>query len=218
MRPTARGERNRAILLALIENRPGMTFRSLVAASGIASGTTRHHLNVLVRQRRIWYARIGCRLAHYPGAQPTTDAERLYAMLAGLDGLDRTLLAVMALGDVRGQRPFLDAAQGVPRSTVQNRLERLQARGFITRLAGPCHTYRALNRSASGAGAPVASGEPDPALRPLFCGSQGDPPRTLRQILVFEKWRGTVAHGKCIELDADVVPLSSTKQGPRGAH
>ena len=120
--------RRQAILEALVQH-PGSSFRGLARRAGIPTGTCRHHLNMLERDRRAWSTRIGGRLAIFVGTKPA-QAEWV-AVQHMPDALDRRLLTLVEHGPVRGQNTFLNAAADTPKSTVQHRLHRLVRWGVL---------------------------------------------------------------------------------------
>lgn len=57
----------RDLLLAIIEEQPGLSFRALGRAAGLKSGTLHYHLSVLRRGGDIWTTRHGQYLLHFSG-------------------------------------------------------------------------------------------------------------------------------------------------------
>ncbi|MHB8634514.1 MAG: helix-turn-helix domain-containing protein [Thermoplasmatota archaeon] len=149
MRPgTPSGERNRATIMAYVEAHPGASFRQLVRGTGIASGTVYHHLARLSRLRRLYALPISGRLAHFPGPRPAHDQERLSALAATLDSLDRTLLWSCSSTPCH-QALLIAGLPHVPRSNVQHRLGRLVHYGLLTsqRSGRRIHYTTAINVS-----------------------------------------------------------------------
>lgn len=124
------GEARRQIIEEALRRRPGLSFRRVCHVTHIPSGTTRHHLNVLVRQQRIWYTRVGPRLAHFAGAKPETEAARRDAVVATFDYVDSVLYRVARDEGPVPQKSMLDRFDG-PLSTVQHRIKRLVRLGFL---------------------------------------------------------------------------------------
>lgn len=133
---------NREVLLRLVHQSPGLTFRGLGKASGIPAATVRHHVTVLMRLDAVWECRVGVRLLHFPGHKPVALWDQLEALRDVLDLVDRTFLDLADHGQL-SQAPFFDAAPHLPRSTVQNRLKRLVRYGLMTEgWQGRLHVYR----------------------------------------------------------------------------
>ena len=146
------GEQRRDALLALIRQRPGMTFRCISKASLIASGTCRHHLAVLKKRKLLWTMRQGGRLLHFPGPEPL-EQERLQALRHSLDDLDKSLLDFLEARGSVIQAVLLDLDPDEARSTVQNRVHRLVRFGLAVRYnVGRLAVYRVAWRE-SGLGA-----------------------------------------------------------------
>ena len=88
-------ETRREIIEATVEKTPGLSFRQVVATTKIPSGTVRHHINVLAREGRVWYTRLGGRLAHFAGRKPTSPIALREVVAASFDKMDaRIYLAV----------------------------------------------------------------------------------------------------------------------------
>jgi DNA-binding IclR family transcriptional regulator len=129
----------RDLILALIEEQPGLCFRALGRAAGLKSGTVHYHLSVLHRAGAIWTIRHRTRLLHFAGAAPRSPSEIREALAAyALDELDQGLLAWLRDAGPTSQKAALNsqAAAGVPRSSVQRRLNRLAEQGFLLRRKG----------------------------------------------------------------------------------
>ncbi|MEA3203335.1 MAG: Helix-turn-helix domain [Thermoplasmata archaeon] len=129
----------RDLILAIIEEQPGLCFRALARATGFKQGTLHYHVSVLLRGGAIWTTRHSTRLLHFPGATPRTPIEVREALAAhALDELDQGLLAWLREAGPTSQKAALAShvAAGVPRSSVQRRLNRLAEQGFILRREG----------------------------------------------------------------------------------
>jgi DNA-binding IclR family transcriptional regulator len=139
----------RDLILAVIEEQPGLSFRALCRATGLKPGTLHYHLSVLQRGEAIWTTRHRARLLHFPGPTPRLPGEVREAIAEhALDELDQGLLAWLQEAGPASQKAALasHAAAGVPRATVQHRLNRLAEQGFLLRREGfQCVVYeRAL--------------------------------------------------------------------------
>jgi hypothetical protein len=129
-----RGERalehpNRRLLMEHITKDPGVNFRGLVRASGIAAGTARHHLTIMVR-------------AGVVSEQGYGSTRRFFAGTVGKDWEQQVLLREPGLRQLRDwvasnpgatQLQVLDAMAlaGWSRSTTQHRLLRLSESGAL---------------------------------------------------------------------------------------
>ena len=128
----AAAEARRAIIEDTLRRSPGLSFRQVCAATRIPVGTARHHLNVLVRRERIWYTKLGSRLAHFPGRRPTSTIARREAIAATFDKVDAGIyLAVRDDGPLL-QTDILDLFEDEPKATVQHRVKRLVRFGILT--------------------------------------------------------------------------------------
>ncbi|MEA3203934.1 MAG: hypothetical protein QOI63_1614 [Thermoplasmata archaeon] len=129
----------RDLILAIVEEQPGLSFRALVRQAGFKSGTVHYHLTVLHRAGAIWNVRHGTRLLHFPGSAPRSPSEVREALAVHvLDELDQGLLAWLRGAGPTSQKAALASpvAAGVPRSSVQRRLNRLAEQGFLMRREG----------------------------------------------------------------------------------
>jgi predicted transcriptional regulator len=131
-------------IFAYIQAHPGATFREVARGAAVATGTTRHHLTVLKRQRMIVERphRSTVRFFENHGRYDATWASvvllrepplrHLHGWLARNPGAaQKEVLEAMALG-------------GWSRSTTQHRLERLVAGGVVeSRLQGRRKLYQA---------------------------------------------------------------------------
>jgi predicted transcriptional regulator len=103
------------------------------------TGTLHYHLSVLQRGGAIWTVRHQRRLLHFPGPMPRSPGEVREALAAhALDELDQGLLAWLLEVGPTSQKAALasSVAAGVPRSSVQRRLNRLAEQGFLLRRQG----------------------------------------------------------------------------------
>lgn len=126
----------RDLILAVIEEQPGLSFRALCRATGIKQGTLHYHVSILLRSGSVWTTQHGTSLRHFPGRAPSTPMEVREALAEhALDEMDRILLAWLREGGPSSQKAALDAhaATGVPRTSLQRRLNRLTEQGFLTR-------------------------------------------------------------------------------------
>jgi DNA-binding IclR family transcriptional regulator len=127
------------LLLAIIEEQPGLAFRALGRATDLKTGALRYHLSVLQRRGVIWTTRHRTRLLHFPGPTPRSPDEVREALVAhALDELDQGLLVWLRGAGPTSQKAALNSqvAAGVPRSSVQRRLNRLAEQGFLLRRQG----------------------------------------------------------------------------------
>jgi predicted transcriptional regulator len=128
---TAAAEARRETIEETLRRSPGLSFRQVCKATHIPAGTTRHHLNVLVRQRRIWYTALGNRLMHFVGRKPQTPLQLREAVVTTFDGVDgRIYLAVRDEGPLP-QKDILARFDEEPQSTVQHRVKRLVRLGIL---------------------------------------------------------------------------------------
>lgn len=124
-------EARREIIEDTLRRSPGLSFRQVCAATRIPAGTARHHLTVLIRNRRIWYTKLGSRLAHFAGEKPRTPTALREAVAATFDKVDAGIyLAVRDEGPLV-QRDILGRFQEEPTSTVQHRVKRLVRFGIL---------------------------------------------------------------------------------------
>jgi DNA-binding transcriptional ArsR family regulator len=146
---------NRKRLVEHIQKDPGINFRGLVRVAGIAAGTARHHLTILVRAGVVTEQGFGA-------------TRRFFAGHAGGDWEHKVLLREPGLRHLHGwvaanpgatQMQALDAmaAAGWSRSTTQHRLQRLCEGGALeARWQGRYKRYWAAGSKA--ALAPLAQG------------------------------------------------------------
>lgn len=127
LRGPGKGEANRQRILDVVAARPGLTFRALTRASGVASGTCAHHRSILLRQERLVERRLGKQLRYFLPEQ----ASGPLAILEAEPG-------IKAVADVLRARPgaiqkdVVAAFPAWPRATVQHRLQRLVSAGVAT--------------------------------------------------------------------------------------
>lgn len=137
------GNRNRARIRAVVAAKPGLSFRAISRATGIASGTARHHLSVLQRRREIVEERVGRRLlAYYPAG--LDESKRLKARIQRDAALAQVYETVRRLGQPC-QSMILDAVEQ-PRSTTQHRLGRLVAMGAVSVRHGVRRSFYEVKR------------------------------------------------------------------------
>lgn len=152
---------NRRKLFEQIVRDPGINFRGLVRASGIAAGTARHHLTILVRAGLVTEQGLGSTRRFFAGS-PSGDWE--HKVLLREPGL-RQLYDWVAANQGATQLRVLDAMAGAgwSRSTTQHRLQRLGKSGALqVRWQGRYKRYWA------GQGNPA-----EPAVRAPAAGSAG---------------------------------------------
>lgn len=139
---TPGAQARRAAIVQALEAQPGLSFRGVVRATGIPAGTARHHLNVLVRRKRVWYQQVGVRLVHFAGRRPDTEPEQREALCATFDKMDAKIyLAVRDEGPLI-QRDIISRFPAEPTSTVQHRVKRLVRIGILDeRASGRCRSY-----------------------------------------------------------------------------
>ncbi len=138
----AAAEARREIIEDTLRRAPGLSFRQVCAVTRIPAGTTRHHLNVLVRRQRVWYTQLGSRLAHFVGRRPESPIARREAIAATFDKVDAGIyLAVRDEGPLM-QKDILDRFEDEPKATVQHRVKRLVRFGILVEQAqGRCRIY-----------------------------------------------------------------------------
>jgi predicted transcriptional regulator len=120
---------NRRSLMEHITNDPGINFRGLVRVSGIAAGTTRHHLTILVRSGLVAEQGFGSTRRFFAGSAGGGWEHKVLMREPGL----RQLFDWVAANPGSTQMQVLDAmaAGGWSRSTTQHRLQRLSAAGAV---------------------------------------------------------------------------------------
>jgi predicted transcriptional regulator len=125
----------RDLILAVIEEQPGLGFRALERATGLKRGTLHYHLLALMRMGCIWTVRHGQCLRHFAGRQPSLTEVRELLVENALDQVDRGIVAWLREAGQQRQKAALDAlaGTGVPRSSLQLRLNRLAAQGLLER-------------------------------------------------------------------------------------
>ncbi|MCA1812020.1 MAG: hypothetical protein LC623_08430 [Halobacteriales archaeon] len=128
----------RDLILAIIEEQPGLSFRALERATGFKRGTLHYHVLALMRAGAVWTTRHGQALRHFPGQQPSPAEVRRLLVEHALDEVDRGIVAWLREVGPRRQVEVLEglARTGVPRSSLQLRLNRLAKQGFLTRQEG----------------------------------------------------------------------------------
>jgi predicted transcriptional regulator len=139
----------RNLILAVVEEQPGISLRALGRATGFKQGTLQYHLLALLRMGRIWTTRHGQRLRHFTGQQPSPAEVRELLVEHALDEVDRRIVAWLREAGPKRQVEALDAlaGTGVPRSSLQLRLNRLVKQGFLRRR----EWARAVTYEAAGA-------------------------------------------------------------------
>ncbi|HEX2067028.1 MAG TPA: helix-turn-helix domain-containing protein [Candidatus Thermoplasmatota archaeon] len=136
----------RLTVYAYIRDHPGATFREVARQSGIATGTARHHLNVLKRHRVIVQHphRGTLRFFASQGGHETTWRATVLLREPGL----ALLHGWLAERQATPQKEILvemAGAQGWSRSTTQHRLQRLEAAGLLrTRMQGRWKLYSGI--------------------------------------------------------------------------
>ena len=164
---------NRRRVLTVIAANPGVSFRVLARLCGMPSGTVRYHLEVLLRQERVWSVRYEVRLLHFAGARPPSPAAVAQAVRGTLDELDQRILVHVAQSPGLPQKSLLALGLAL-RSTMQNRLARLARRGFLAMhpqgrlrtycLAGMPMAVRHDGEPPSGACMALDDGAPTPEV------------------------------------------------------
>ena len=133
---------NRIKILAAIEDVPGLTFRGLVRALGLASGTVQYHVHRLERENRIWRLEVGCAHRYFIGPRPRHVTPELLLKSAMMDDLDQRIFTATTQKCM--QIDLLNALQedGTPRSTIQHRIQRLERLGILDCVrSGRCNYY-----------------------------------------------------------------------------
>ena len=125
------GARNRQRILDALEDCPGLCFRALLRATGLAAGTLRYHVATMERHGQIRTVMHGRRVLHFTEAAPPTPERIRDAFLLELGEGWRAVYDHVASHPGRRQGAILDAFPDASRSTVQNRLRRLVELGFL---------------------------------------------------------------------------------------
>lgn len=125
------GARNRQRILDALQDCPGLCFRALLRATGLAAGTLRHHVATMERHGRIRTVLHGRRVLHFTAAAPPTPERIRDAFLLELGEGWRAVYDHVANYPGRRQGAIMDAFSDASRSTVQNRLRRLVELGFL---------------------------------------------------------------------------------------
>lgn len=128
---TQAAEARRCLIEDTLQHSPGLSFRQVCKATRIPAGTTRHHLNVLVRQGRIWYTTLGNRLAHFVGRKPQTPVQLREAVAATFDSVDGRIYLMVRDEGPLPQKAILARFHEEPQSTVQHRIKRLVRLGIL---------------------------------------------------------------------------------------
>lgn len=131
------GEANRAKLLEVVREEPGISLRELGRKAGVPTGTLSHHTAILVREGKLEEARVACkRVFRLPGvstAWPTLKVMRE-------EGMTSLVAKVRELG--QPHQAAVIEAMAWERSTTQNRLDRLVRYGVLrTRVQGRFTLY-----------------------------------------------------------------------------
>ncbi len=129
---------NRARIVAALEDVPGLSFRGLSRALGLASGTLRHHLPVLQSQDLIWRMDFGQSHRYFAGPCPEEVTPKILASSCLVDELDLRILAELTHERIQASVIEAVAGNGVARSKVQHRLYRLEDLGLV-RVERTCH-------------------------------------------------------------------------------
>ncbi len=122
---------NRRALMRYIEAHPGTTFRELVRATGISTGTARHHVQILMRSGLI--AQKEHRQTHRYFALANGADEAWEATVLLREPELRLLYEWLAQNPQSPQKAILAASStwGWSRSTTQHRLRRLTDGGLV---------------------------------------------------------------------------------------
>jgi predicted transcriptional regulator len=122
---------NRRRLCDIVRQEPGINFRSLVKKSGIAAGTTRHHLTKLVRGRHLIEKGYGIQRVFFPYDHRFVDSWPHQVLLREVPL--RAMRDWIAANPQQPQTAVLNAfaAHGWSRSTTQHRLQRLEMAGVL---------------------------------------------------------------------------------------
>lgn len=119
------GDRNRQRILAVLDEHPGLCFRTLLRRTGLAAGILRHHVAVMERRGQLVVATCGQRVLHFTEETPPTPERIHEAMLQELGPDWQTLYDHVTRHPGQRQGTILDAFPDQSRSTVQHRLWRL---------------------------------------------------------------------------------------------
>ncbi|MHB1262216.1 MAG: winged helix-turn-helix transcriptional regulator [Thermoplasmatota archaeon] len=131
-------------LLAFVQGNPGASFREIARRTGIAPGTARHHLTVLVRSGLILERSQGNTQRFFAGDAQHEDSWNTVALLR--DSALACLLGWLAANPGAPQRQVIEAMQGNgwSRSTTQHRLKRLAIGGAASvKMQGRLRLYSA---------------------------------------------------------------------------
>lgn len=150
---TSEGEQRRLAIQNAINENPGLTFRALSRATGIPSGTLRHHINVLLRRGSAWLLLVESRHLHFAGPRPdSANAVRAAWHEALPEGMQTLLIDALC---AKKQADLLDA-RPEPRSTTQHHLSMLTRWGFLSRVGGRSIHYERPGHEHLGAMAHTA--------------------------------------------------------------
>lgn len=133
---------NRDMLLALVTVHPGLGMREAARRLGFAMGTMKYHADYLERHGLLFKAKFQGRQLLF-GYEAPVGKELAEVVLLRDPHLYQILRLVQGRGPM-GQASVLEAVEG-PRSSVQHRLNRLQAGGLLeSRWVGRQRVYEAV--------------------------------------------------------------------------
>jgi DNA-binding transcriptional ArsR family regulator len=148
---------NRKKLVEQIAKDPGINFRALVRVSGIAAGTTRHHLTILVRSGVVTEQGFGVTRRFFVGRVGGDWEHQVLLREPGLRHLHDWVSANSGVTQMQALDAMAQA--GWSRSTTQHRLQRLCEGGALeARWQGRYKRYWAKGSKA--ALAPLAQAPP----------------------------------------------------------
>lgn len=125
------GEPNRKRIEAALQATPGLGFRALCRATGLAMGTVQHHLGVLRARGRVWCVWMFGASRHFVGRRPASRREFVEAVVVSFDAVDGRLYVVVRDEGPLCQSMIVERFSGVARSCVQHRLKRLVDLGVL---------------------------------------------------------------------------------------
>lgn len=122
---------NRSAIYSAVVGHPGAGFRELTRITGLAVGTVRHHLTILIRQGRIIERAHGNGNAYFATNQ---ELELPWQAVATLRDPHLRTLSLWILGHPEANQTTILRAMGTtgwPRGSTQNRLQRLVDEGLV---------------------------------------------------------------------------------------
>ncbi len=143
---TRRGNKTRAAIVGLVQERPGIRFSEIMREMGIGNGTVDYHLHKLVQARGIDVEIKGSTKFYFPARTPK---HLIGPLLVLQDSCTKRLLAFLGQVGISTQAQAIEFGGeqlGISRSAVQRRLRQLMDAGLLAAATeGRTVAYSACN-------------------------------------------------------------------------